>query len=129
MNNAKHVLVVEDDPRWRAALARLLEKKGYLVRCAADGLEALDCLRTAPRVGVILLDLNVPVLDGWEFLRRRQLDPAMASIPVIVVSALGEAAARGGAPGGVDYLQKPVDVEELFAAVERCFTAARRAER
>src|SRR5919206_1695644 len=80
------VLVVEDDFAIRETLRELLEDEGYRVAWAANGKEALARLHErAPRV--ILLDLMMPVMDGWEFRVAQQRDPALASIPVVVISA------------------------------------------
>jgi CheY-like chemotaxis protein len=118
-------LLVEDDADTRSAFELILQNLGHTVRTAADGQQALGELRAGPRPDLILLDLMLPVLDGWGFRRRQVEDPALAHIPVVVLSAVGEFAARADDLGDVGYLQKPADPEELSSAVER-FTAARR---
>jgi CheY-like chemotaxis protein len=117
MPQSKHVLVVEDDPAGRAALALILSHVGHDVRCAADGKEALDELR-AHRPDVVLLDLLLPKVDGWEFRRRQQQDPDLAGVPVVVLSGGGPARRRGDLLGDVPWLPKPVEVECLLAAIE-----------
>ncbi|HJU27913.1 MAG TPA: response regulator [Candidatus Binataceae bacterium] len=103
------ILIVEDDIRALDALAYLLERDGYAVVCARNGREALDLLADNPRPGLILLDLAMPVMDGWEFRRRQRLDPALSGIPVIVISAL-----ISGAPSGVKaVMSKPIDMNKL----------------
>src|SRR5262245_26845005 len=88
---AKAVLVVEDSIDTRDSLAFLLRSVGgYQVSTAANGQEALDRLRAGPRPGLILLDLLMPTMDGWEFCHRLRQDPALASIPVVVVSGVGD---------------------------------------
>src|SRR5262245_43368027 len=88
---AQAVLVVADSIDTRDSLAFLLRRVGgYQVSTAADGQEALDRLRAGPRPGLILLDLLMPAMDGWEFCRRLRQDPALASIPVVVVSGVGD---------------------------------------
>jgi CheY-like chemotaxis protein len=113
------VLVVEDDVTSRKFLAELLERQGYAVGCAGDGCEALAYLRAHPAPGVILLDLHMPVLDGRAFRRRQRQDPALAPIPVVVISAHAETARGEGSLGDVAFLQKPVDADELLATVGR----------
>ena len=76
------VLIVEDEVTTRDALIELLGKEGREIVTAADGQEAMDCLTMVPRPRVILLDLMMPRMDGWEFLRRQATDPSIAiSLP------------------------------------------------
>jgi CheY-like chemotaxis protein len=119
MDPEHHILLVEDDPSTRDAMALALQLQGYKVVTAADGQAALDHLRDDGRPCVILLDLMMPVLDGWAFRQRQQQDPHLAAIPVVVVSADGSVPQKAAALGAADYLQKPVDVDELVAAVRR----------
>jgi CheY-like chemotaxis protein len=84
------VLVIEDDDDLREALSELLWEEGYTVSQAANGQEALLALRsggTRPRL--ILVDLMMPVMDGWEFCAEQMKDPELSAIPVGVISALG----------------------------------------
>ena len=110
----KTILVVEDDTIVQEAMKMVLEWEGYDVACAANGRDALDFLRTRERPSLILLDLMMPVLDGWQFRREQKEDPALASIPVVAVSALDAAASFDGA----GYVRKPFQVEEVLG-VER----------
>jgi CheY-like chemotaxis protein len=114
------VLIVEDDPFGREALAQLLRGRGYPVITAADGREALERLRQPPPPGLILLDLKMPAMDGWEFCLRRNRDPRLACIPVVVVSAGAELpAAKAAALGVAGHLQKPVALDDLLDTVAR----------
>jgi CheY-like chemotaxis protein len=108
------VLVVDDDDDTRVMFKSLLEMHGYVVAVARHGREALELLR-GERPCAILLDLMMPVMDGFEF-RRRQLEyPApIASIPVICVSAVASQARSLGIP----CLSKPVDLGELLDTVQ-----------
>jgi CheY-like chemotaxis protein len=125
---AKHILIVEDDDTNRHALSLVLENTGCTVSTAANGLDVLERLHAGPQPDLILLDLIMPLLSGWEFRERQLREPALASIPVVVLSAVGEAAEHADALGGVvGYLQKPVDEAALLAAVER-FTVPHRPE-
>jgi CheY-like chemotaxis protein len=114
------VLVVEDEPVTRQALVLVLEAEGCTVAQAGNGQEALELLRGGLRPGVILLDLAMPVMDGWQFLRERERDPALAVIPVVVVSAVSSGQARAAALGAVAFLHKPVDPGALAGEVRRC---------
>jgi CheY-like chemotaxis protein len=119
------ILLVEDDPATRTALALLLRLAAPDVDTACHGAEALDRLRRGPTPCLIFLDLTMPVMDGWEFLRRRGESPALSDVPVVVVSALadlGREALRALGVSGV--LMKPADPADLFAEVTRYCGAA-----
>ena len=111
------VFVVEDDVDTRDMLGRFLELEGYDVAVAENGKEALDRLRSGVRPCVILLDLMMPVMDGWQFRRQQVLDETLAEIPVIVVSAAGKDRLREVEADG--YLSKPVDLDQLLGEVTR----------
>lgn len=115
-----NILIVDDDFSIRDALTQLLEDEGYRVTVAANGLEAITHLRHAATFPcLILLDLAMPVMSGWEFRSTQQQDPALSPIPVVVLSAdrgVKDKVARIHADG---YLQKPVDIDTLLDTVER----------
>jgi CheY-like chemotaxis protein len=113
------VLIVEDDADLREMMAQLLTLEGYQIEAVANGREALEYLNEAPRPDVILLDLMMPIMDGWEFRRRQQNDPALADVPVIVLTALDQAQARANDLNGVDFLKKPLDFDRLLELVRR----------
>ena len=119
----KRVLVVDDDADIRDALGMALTEEGYDAHSVEDGEQALEWLRREAAPNVILLDMMMPRMNGWQFRNAQRADPALAGIPVIVVSAAAESAlsARGAAKAlEVDaVLRKPVDLDELFKAVER----------
>src|SRR5262245_6942739 len=95
------VLVVEDDAPTREVVGLILSSQGYATREAKNGQEALDRLRQGPPPGLILLDLAMPVMDGFEFRRRQLGDAALASVPVVVLSGLARAAGHAAALGDV----------------------------
>jgi CheY-like chemotaxis protein len=109
------VLVVEDDDDLREMMAQLLTLEGFRTETVANGQEALAYLHARPRPDVILLDLMMPVMDGWEFRRRQQADPALASVPVIVLSALDQA--RAAKVDAAAFLKKPLDFDRLLDLV------------
>jgi CheY-like chemotaxis protein len=115
----KHLLVIEDDPVLRNALALYLERKGYRIDVATDGRAALEWLARATRPDLIILDLMMLEMTGMEFRERQRYDPALATIPVIVLSAASDIARKADVMGDVVYLQKPVDHDRLMAEVER----------
>jgi CheY-like chemotaxis protein len=82
------VLVVEDDPDLREMMEQLLHLEGFAPLTAPNGREALNLLDAGAPVKVILLDLMMPVMDGWEFRRQQRANPKLAHIPVVVMSAI-----------------------------------------
>lgn len=100
-------------------MAEILESEGYAVRVASDGADALAQLQAGGTPCVILLDLTMPVMDGWTFCEEREKDPSLASIPVVVVSAIRRQDPRNARVRAVDHLSKPFDVQKLLAVVER----------
>jgi CheY-like chemotaxis protein len=109
------VFIVEDDVDTREMLGRFLELEGYHVESAANGKAALERLDAGAPACVILLDLMMPVMDGWEFRRAQVQHAALADIPVIVVSAAGRD--RIQQIDANSYLCKPVDLDELLEQV------------
>ncbi|NTU85766.1 MAG: response regulator [Chloroflexales bacterium] len=108
------VLIVDDDDAIRALLTELIEDTGLVALSAAHGQEALDTLRQqALPPCLILLDLMMPVMNGWEFRQAQLADPGLAPIPVIVLSARPERHAGPEALAAAAYLQKPVDLVHL----------------
>lgn len=119
--SAPRVLVVDDDEDLRAALADILEAEGYEVAVAADGQEALEVLREehAPLPGLVLLDMMMPVMDGWEFCAHQKRDPKLAHVPVLVLSASADVERAAAELGAQGYLRKPMDIDALLGAVAR----------
>ncbi len=113
------LLVIEDDDDVREALADVLRDAGYDVAWAADGAEAIRALRSGLRPSAILLDLMMPVMDGYECRAEQRGDPALASIPVIVVSADRFVERDGRAVGAAAAIAKPPAGPALLATVAR----------
>jgi CheY-like chemotaxis protein len=108
------VLIVDDEMDIRQAVAEVLVDEGYQVASARDGAEGLQQAR-AFHPQVVLLDLMMPGMSGWEFRRRQKDDPDLSGIPVVVLSALG----RDGLVDAAGYLQKPFDLDDLLTAVRQ----------
>jgi CheY-like chemotaxis protein len=119
-----NVLIVEDDADMREMLAALLGLEGFHAIGAEDGLEALHLLRTVRRRApttpcLVLLDLKMPRLGGNEFRRAQLGDPAVAGVPVAVMSGAVDAEQRAQALGAVATLTKPIDVGVLLKVVKQ----------
>ena len=111
------VLLVDDDPAARELLQRFLEREGFRVRTANDGRDGLTLAR-ALKPRAILLDIEMPRMDGWAVLHAVRSDPELAGIPVIITSVVAEQG-LGQALGATDYLVKPIDRERLKSLMER----------
>jgi CheY-like chemotaxis protein len=109
------ILVVEDDVCAMEALTELLEDSGYTVLQADNGEKALEVAKSSPQPGLVLLDLSMPVMDGWEFMRHKRREPTIADIPVVVITALVSAIPAGA----IALLTKPIDGGRLMMLVER----------
>ena len=109
------VLIVEDDEDLRDMMAQMLTIEGFAAATVANGREALDYLHGTTKPHVILLDLMMPVMDGWEFRRRQQADPELAPVPVIVLSALDPV--RAAPVDAAAFLKKPLDFDRLLELV------------
>ena len=101
------VLVVEDDHDVRVSVRSILEDEGFQVLSAANGRQAIDLLQQF-QPGLILLDLRMPIMDGWEFVELLRRDAVLARLPVVIHSAFHELA-----PADVEVLAKPVDARVL----------------
>jgi CheY-like chemotaxis protein len=114
---SRDVLLVEDDDDFREGLADILRSEGYTVRCAANGLEALEYLQHAEQAPkVILLDLMMPVMNGWDFRTRMLAEASLAEIPVILLSGAHDF--RATTLQAVGALNKPVDMAQLLRMIE-----------
>ncbi|HWG45696.1 MAG TPA: response regulator [Gemmataceae bacterium] len=109
------ILVVEDNDTCREGLAVLLRGEGYEVIPLRHGQEALDYLEGAPTPDLILLDMLMPVLDGWNFLKRLRLP-----VPVIIATGTILTPECAASHGCVGFLRKPIGAEALFTEVRRC---------
>ena len=113
------VLVVDDDPDIREILALVLEVHGITAIEAGSGMEALARLRAAGHVDLVLLDLMMPGMNGAEVLATMKIDPALADIPVVIVSGDASAAEVGRRLAAAGCLMKPIDAERLLREIRR----------
>jgi len=116
--SAKSILVVDDDQSFLKWVSAVLEARGYRVMTAADGKEALARLRRDGAPDLILLDLLMPGMDGWQFREAQLEDPAFASIPTIVMTAISHDYLTAGYLPGVLVLPKPFEVSQLLEFVK-----------
>jgi two-component system, chemotaxis family, chemotaxis protein CheY len=115
--------VVDDDPDILEALSEILEAEGFEIRRARNGKEALDRLEPDPPQ-LILLDLMMPVMDGWEFAQRMRQRPSVSSIPLIVLSADRNVGSKAVDIGAVGHLAKPFELNDLLDMVRRALEPA-----
>jgi len=106
------VIVVEDDADIREAVVTALEQEGFHVFQAENGALALEVLRTMPHPSLVLADLMMPVMDGWQLIGALSQDDRLATLPVVVVSATNE---KG--PIGIRQVKKPIDLDDLVKIV------------
>lgn len=114
------VLVVDDDPSIRKMIVAALRREGYRFFEAANGREALDLMRSE-QPDVVVLDLMMPMVSGWDVLRERLNEPELTRIPVIIVSANRDAELSSAIDKGIcAFLPKPFDISALSALVKSC---------
>ena len=120
------ILIVDDDSDVRRALTELLEDEGYAVAGAANGRAALEMIRGGIRPSIILLDLMMPGMNGWDFRSAQLRDPELSAVPVVVVTASGfnQDAIRTEL-GSIELVSKPIQPTKLLDLIERLTSAAR----
>jgi DNA-binding response OmpR family regulator len=111
------ILIVEDDADLREMMAQLLTLEGFRASTVANGREALEYLSQGDKPDVILLDLMMPIMDGWEFRRQQEADATLSTVPVIVLSALDQT--RAADVNAVAFLKKPLDFDRLLELVRQ----------
>jgi CheY-like chemotaxis protein len=119
-STGKTVLVVEDRDMEREGLATVLRREGYTVLTAANGQQALELLLHDPLPDLVLLDMLLAGIDGWDILQIRKRTPALADVPFVIVTGLGNASPGWARSLGVaDYLRKPLEIPTLLETVRR----------
>lgn len=120
------ILIIDDDPATRIVLADRLSARGYQPIVAADGLEALTYLHATETLpDLILLDLRMPQMNGWQFLATQRHDTNLAHIPVVLLSAAGDLDRNAAALKVGEYLQKPIRGADLLRIIEHYCERAR----
>ncbi|HEX7942996.1 MAG TPA: response regulator [Gemmatimonadaceae bacterium] len=115
VDTSRFILIVDDDPDLLDVTSFVIENEGMAVETASNGEEALALLRAGRIPGLVLLDLMMPVMNGWEFLEEVAKDPSLKAVPVVVLTA----AECGQVPGAMEVLNKPMDLMALLRVVAR----------
>jgi two-component system, chemotaxis family, chemotaxis protein CheY len=123
--SSRTLLVVDDDGDYRAILKEALAGGGYAVEDAEHGRAALERIHTGFLPDLVLLDLHMPVMDGWSFLVELKRTPGLASIPVVVMTQAGDRV-LASAPVSAGYLSKPFEPARLLQTIEACFARRHR---
>lgn len=115
-----HVFLIEDDQDIRSSIIEVLEDEGIPIQWAANGAEAMEKLLAAEsKPALILLDLRLPIKDGFQFRSEQMSNPRLADIPVVVISADGKLEEKTEHLGISGLLKKPVDIEQLVSTVRK----------
>ena len=122
MPTGRRILIVEDDQKLRTMLVKYLRGSGYTVDEAEDGAKGLACMQ-ANTPDAVILDVQMPEVDGPSFLRTARSDPRLAAVPVVVYSGSPADQATATELGARAYLVKPVDLDVLRAVLDRLTTA------
>jgi CheY-like chemotaxis protein len=117
-SESKSVLVVDDEPSIRDALADALDFEGYTVLTASNGAEALERVRTC-QPAAVLLDMMMPVMNGWDFLQACQNEDLCAGTPIVVMSAYQRLVEESSSLGASACIAKPFDLDVLLGAIDR----------
>jgi CheY-like chemotaxis protein len=113
------ILVVEDDPDLRLVHSEILSQEGYAVLAAADGIEALELVDRTDPPSMILLDLRMPRMNGWDLVRRLRQRVGWREVPIVVVAAHYRIADEAATIGARAWLHKPVGIDDLLRVVGR----------
>jgi two-component system response regulator CpxR len=115
MSARRGILIIEDDEGIRETLKVMLDFEGYPVFTAANGKEALDVLHKIPSPGLILLDLMMPVMNGWEFVEAFKQEASWRGIPIVILTAFAD---KGQMLDQLRILKKPVEIDTLLGTVQ-----------
>lgn len=119
-STAARILVVDDDTDILEVMSIILDSSGFATATAKSGREALAKLHDGPPPQLVILDMMMPEMNGWEFRTEQLKDPALARIPVVVLTADGHASDKAKEIGAVAYLKKPLDMSDLLSTIDRC---------
>ncbi|MDC8103479.1 response regulator [Chryseobacterium sp. PTM-20240506] len=117
----KKILIVDDDPRNIFALKLTLKARGYQMESCTMAQEAIELLQKDDRIGVVLMDMMMPEMDGYEAIRIIRETPSISKVPIIAVTAqaMKEDRQKCLDVGAQDYVKKPIDVDLLLTAIEK----------
>ncbi len=118
-SDAPHVLIVDDDTDILDALAELLSIHGVRVETAPSAFAALETLQRDPAPSLVLLDIRMPGMSGWDLYSWMQRDPITAGIPVVIISGESDTPVEARARGVTNVLRKPIDLEAMLGFVDR----------
>ncbi|MCC2667993.1 MAG: Sensory box histidine kinase/response regulator [Armatimonadetes bacterium] len=124
MSEGLLILIVEDNEVTATSLAQVFRWEGYRVQTAPNGEQALALLKSGERPAIILLDLMMPVMNGWELCRHLQADPDLASVPLVVLTGTDDGQHQGELLGASAVFTKPFDLDRLSKAVATHATRA-----
>ena len=121
------ILIIDDNEENRDALSRRLQRRGFQVVLAEDGLEGMEKVRLE-KPDIVLMDMNMPKLDGWEATRQLKADPATRNVPIIAVTshAMSGDRERSLEVGCADYHTKPVEMAKLLGQIEAILVPSRK---
>lgn len=117
------LLIVDDDEDIVDTVRMVLSRRGWQVEAAPDGAVGLERLRGGLHPEVVLLDLMMPGINGWQFCEELRREPALSQIPVVVISGAGDVGEKARSIGAVGHLRKPFELSELYEAVESATSA------
>lgn len=118
--NKRYVMIIEDSKDIQSLIGELYSGKGYRVECASNGQEALDKLKSSAELpALILLDIGMPVMDGFQFRVEQEKDSVLTEIPVVVLTGDVDAEAQSIRMGAHGHLRKPFSAKTLFNTVEK----------
>lgn len=112
------VMIVDDEPDIRETLAEILRDEGMQVETAEDGADALEKLRGLAACRIILLDLMMPGMNGWQFRERQRQDPRLSRIPVLLLSGSAQLEEEASSLGALDCFTKPVELNRLIDLIK-----------
>ncbi|MCU7614092.1 response regulator [Chryseobacterium sp. GMJ5] len=118
---SKKILIVDDDPRNIFALKLTLKARGYSMETSAMAKDAIHLLENDPEINVVLMDMMMPEMDGYEAIKIIRQNPSISHIPIIAVTAqaMEEDRQKCLDAGAQDYVKKPIDVDVLIKAIEK----------
>ena len=118
MPEGESILIIEDDDDLRDSLFELISLKGYKVEAVANGREALERLADVPVPCLIILDLMLPVISGWEFRRQQLSDPRLSKIPTVILSGISNLETESRRLQAIACVSKPIDFDLLFKTID-----------